>query len=77
MALRLFPRILLCISYCHDPLDMLEQMSPWDYQQVRRALGHGSGFDSPGFNSLRQSILFGSVPPSTFDRLFIPKMQYC
>jgi tryptophan 2,3-dioxygenase len=56
MALRLFPRILLCISYCHDPLDMLEQMSPWDYQQVRRALGHGSGFDSPGFNSLRKLL---------------------
>ena len=56
MALRLFPRILLCIAYCHDPLDMLEQMSPWDYQQVRRALGHGSGFDSPGFNSLRKSL---------------------
>jgi tryptophan 2,3-dioxygenase len=35
---------------------MLEQMSPWDYQQVRRALGHGSGFDSPGFNSIRKSI---------------------
>jgi tryptophan 2,3-dioxygenase len=56
MALRLFPRILLGIKYCHDQLDMLEQMSPWDYQQVRRALGHGSGFDSPGFNSIRKSI---------------------
>ena len=56
MALRLFPRILLCIEYCHEPLDMLEQMSPWDYQQVRRALGHGSGFDSPGFNSVRKVI---------------------
>jgi tryptophan 2,3-dioxygenase len=56
MALRLFPRILLGIKYCHDQLDMLEQMSPWDYQQVRRALGHGSGFDSPGFNSIRKSV---------------------
>jgi tryptophan 2,3-dioxygenase len=35
---------------------MLEKMSPWDYQQVRRALGHGSGFDSPGFNRLRKLI---------------------
>jgi tryptophan 2,3-dioxygenase len=35
---------------------MLEKMSPWDYQQVRRALGHGSGFDSPGFNQLRKLI---------------------
>jgi tryptophan 2,3-dioxygenase len=32
---------------------MLEQMSPWEYQKVRAVLGHGSGFDSPGFRSLR------------------------
>ena len=55
-ALRLFPRILLAIKYCHESLDMLEQMSPWDYQHVRRALGHGSGFDSPGMNSIRKAI---------------------
>lgn len=55
-ALRLFPRIFLAIKYCHESLDMLEQMSPWDYQQVRRALGHGSGFDSPGMNSMRKAI---------------------
>ena len=55
-ALRLFPRMMLDIKYCHDALDMLEQMSPWDYQQVRRALGHGSGFDSPGMNSIRKAI---------------------
>ena len=24
-------------------------MSPWEYQEIRRVLGHGSGFDSPGF----------------------------
>ena len=28
---------------------MLEHLAPWDYRQVRTALGHGSGFDSPGF----------------------------
>jgi tryptophan 2,3-dioxygenase len=55
-ALRLFPRMMLSIKYCHEALDMLEQMSPWDYQQVRRALGHGSGFDSPGMNSIRKAI---------------------
>jgi len=27
-ALRLFPRMMLDIKYCHDALDMLEQMSP-------------------------------------------------
>ncbi len=56
MALRLFPRILLCIKSADDGLDMLDQMTPWDYQQVRRALGHGSGFDSPGFNGIRKAL---------------------
>jgi tryptophan 2,3-dioxygenase len=28
---------------------MLEHIAPWDYRGVRSALGHGSGFDSPGF----------------------------
>jgi len=53
---RLLCRAVLCIHQTHNALDMLEKMSPWDYQQVRRALGHGSGFDSPGFNRLRKSI---------------------
>ena len=30
-------------------LGMLEHMSPCDYAVVRTALGHGAGFDSPGF----------------------------
>ena len=29
-------------------------MSPWEYQEVRRVLGHGSGFDSPGFRAIRR-----------------------
>jgi tryptophan 2,3-dioxygenase len=33
---------------------MLEQMSPWEYQAVRAQLGHGSGFDSPGFREIRR-----------------------
>ena len=24
-------------------------LDPWEYQEVRKVLGHGSGFDSPGF----------------------------
>jgi tryptophan 2,3-dioxygenase len=35
-------------------LDMLEQMSPWEYQAIRKVLGHGSGFDSPGFRGIRK-----------------------
>lgn len=53
---RLLSRVVLCIHQIHDALDLLEKMSPWDYQQVRKALGHGSGFDSPGFNELRRLI---------------------
>jgi tryptophan 2,3-dioxygenase len=55
-ALRLMSRTVLCLQQTTSALDLLEKMSPWDYQQVRRALGHGSGFDSPGFNSLRKII---------------------
>jgi tryptophan 2,3-dioxygenase len=53
---RLLNRTIMCLSQTRTSLDLLEMMSPWDYQQVRRALGHGSGFDSPGFNSIRLSI---------------------
>ena len=35
---------------------MLEQMSPWEYQEIRKVLGHGSGFDSPGFRELRRVL---------------------
>jgi len=55
-ALRLLKRIAMCIDYTTEQLNMLEEMSPWDYQQVRRALGHGSGFDSPGFNAIRKTM---------------------
>ena len=33
---------------------MLEQMSPWEYQEIRKVLGHGSGFDSPGWREIRR-----------------------
>jgi tryptophan 2,3-dioxygenase len=36
-------------------LDMLERMSPWEYTRwIRPVLGHGSGFDSPGFRRIRE-----------------------
>ena len=47
-ALRLLRRSTLCLNYATTQLDMLEQMSPWEYQEIRKVLGHGSGFDSPG-----------------------------
>jgi tryptophan 2,3-dioxygenase len=52
-ALRLLRRASLALQLITAQLDMLEQMSPWEYQEVRAVLGHGSGFDSPGFRALR------------------------
>lgn len=48
-AIRLLRRATQCVALITAHLPMLEHMSPWEYQTVRRALGHGSGFDSPGF----------------------------
>jgi tryptophan 2,3-dioxygenase len=48
-ALRLLRRAVLCIQYVTAQLDMLNHMSPWEFLGLRVALGHGAGFDSPGF----------------------------
>jgi len=53
-ALRLLRRATLCLQLVTSQLDMLEQLSPWEYQEIRRVLGHGSGFDSPGWNQVRR-----------------------
>jgi tryptophan 2,3-dioxygenase len=52
-ALRLLWRANRAIRYVVSFLEHLELMSPWEYQEVRRVLGHGSGFDSPGFRGIR------------------------
>ena len=48
-ALRLLRRSVLSMQYVTTQIEMLDQMDPWEYQQIRVVLGHGSGFDSPGF----------------------------
>jgi tryptophan 2,3-dioxygenase len=53
-AQRLLRRACAAVKYCEGFLEHLEQMSPWEYQEVRRVLGHGSGFDSPGFREIRR-----------------------
>ena len=53
-ALRLLGRANHAMRYVVGFLEHLEQMSPWEYQEVRRVLGHGSGFDSPGFQGIRE-----------------------
>ena len=52
-ALRLLQRATLSIRFVTSQLDMLERMDPWEYQEIRKVLGHGSGFDSPGWRELR------------------------
>ena len=51
-AARMLRRAVLCLRQVTDALDMLDLLDPWDYHVVRTALGHGSGFDSPGFRDL-------------------------
>jgi len=53
-ALRLLRRACASVRYVVSFLEHLELMSPWEYQEVRRVLGHGSGFDSPGFREIRR-----------------------
>ena len=53
-AIRLLRRATACIELITTQIHMLEHMSPWEYQEVRRVLGHGSGFDSPGFDAVRR-----------------------
>lgn len=53
-ANRLLRRAVDCLKLVTQALDMLEHMSPWEYTEVRKVLGHGSGFDSPGFRELRR-----------------------
>jgi tryptophan 2,3-dioxygenase len=55
-ALRLLRRSALCLRFVTDQLDMLERMDPWEYQEIRKVLGHGSGFDSPGWNEFRRVL---------------------
>jgi len=56
-ANRSLRRAILGLKLITEQLDMLEMMSPWEYTSVvRPELGHGSGFDSPGWNHLRRAI---------------------
>jgi tryptophan 2,3-dioxygenase len=53
-AARLLRRACAAVKYVEGFLEHLEQMSPWEYQEIRRVLGHGSGFDSPGFREVQR-----------------------
>jgi tryptophan 2,3-dioxygenase len=72
-AARLLRRVVLCLRQVTDALDMLDLLDPWDYHHVRTALGHGSGFDSPGFRSLARVIPeLGSAFDRALQRTGVP-----
>jgi tryptophan 2,3-dioxygenase len=54
-AARLVRRANEIMSLVTAQLYMLEHMNPVDYAVVRTALGHGAGFDSPGFRRVQKS----------------------
>lgn len=53
-ALRLLRRANEGMQVVVGLLDQLRHLDPWEYQTVRRVLGHGSGFDSPGWRGIRR-----------------------
>jgi len=53
-AIRNLRRAVDCLKIVTGNLDMLEHLAPWEYMTVRTVLGHGSGFDSPGFRGVHQ-----------------------
>jgi len=65
-AVRLLRRANQCLDLVAAGTMMLEHLAPWDYHDVRRALGHGSGFDSPGF---RRAHDLSPLLSAAFDRL--------
>jgi tryptophan 2,3-dioxygenase len=68
-------RVVTLLGRCHrtlrlmtSQLELLETMSPKEYQQIRLQLGNGSGQESPGFRVLLQML------PNiwrTFERVYL------
>jgi len=53
-AARLLRRAVAALDQVSAATLMLEHLAPWDYHGVRTQLGHGSGFDSPGFRRIHE-----------------------
>lgn len=45
----------LAVTIATQQLEMLDHLAPWAFQVIRTILGHGSGFESPGWRGLRQA----------------------
>jgi tryptophan 2,3-dioxygenase len=55
-ATRLLTRASLGLQLVTEQLEMLRHLGPSDFQLIRTVLGHGSGFESPGWrNAVRVS----------------------
>jgi tryptophan 2,3-dioxygenase len=54
-ACRLLSRASLGIELITGELEMLTHLTPWSFQEIRTVLGHGSGFESPGWRSAREA----------------------
>lgn len=54
-AVRLLARPVRCLRSVTEQLDIMRQLSPVDFQVIRTVLGHGSGFESPGWKHLRET----------------------
>jgi tryptophan 2,3-dioxygenase len=50
-------RASLAVTIATQQLEMLTYLAPWTFQLIRTILGHGSGFESPGWKALRQAAL--------------------
>lgn len=53
-AIQFMGRAALGIEFITQQLEMLRHLSPWDFQTIRTVLGHGSGFESPGWREVRR-----------------------
>jgi tryptophan 2,3-dioxygenase len=64
----LFRRVNLVLRMMTQQIELLETMSPKEYQEIRLQLGNGSGQESPGFRVLLQ------MPPflwTSFDQRYL------
>jgi tryptophan 2,3-dioxygenase len=69
VAVRLMRRAVAALDRVSESTLMLEHLTPWDYHGVRSQLGHGSGFDSPGFRLIHDlSPKLGAAFTSLLDR---------
>jgi tryptophan 2,3-dioxygenase len=75
-GVRLLRRANDALQLVTENLHMLEHMSPVDYAIVRTALGHGAGFDSPGFRQVhRTSPLLGAAFERALARRSVSLLQ--